>query len=118
MIQEAEIHKKADDDHKSKIEAKNNLEGYAFQVRNSLNDENIASKLDLSDKELIQSKVNELISWLQSDFDVLEKEIYDSKLKELEAIVNPIMTKMYQTSGSNDFGSNQVHSEPSVEDID
>ena len=118
MIQDAEIHKKADDEHKSKIEAKNNLEGYAFQVRNSLNEENIASKLDLSDKELIQSKVNEIISWLQSNFDVQEKEIYDSKLKELEAIVNPIMSKMYQTSGSNDFGSNQVQSEPSVDDID
>merc|ERR1711974_559910 len=56
---------------KSKIEAKNGLEGYVFNLRNTMNDENVGGKLDADDKQ-----------------------------KEVEAIVNPIMTKLYQQAGA------------------
>merc|ERR1719366_11203 len=40
MVQEAEKYKAEDEEHSKKIEAKNNLENYAYNIRNSMNDEN------------------------------------------------------------------------------
>merc|ERR1712169_173081 len=98
-VAEAEKHKAEDDAHKSKVESKNGLEGYVFNIRNTLNDENVGGKLDPADKEAIQKKVDEVIAWLDSNYDIQEKSVYDEKQKEVEAIVNPIMTKMYQQAG-------------------
>lgn len=129
MVNEAEKYKAEDDAHKTKIEAKNGLESYAFNVRNTLNDENMASKIDPSDKEAIEKVVNDTISWLESNYDILEKDVYDEKQKEIESVVNPIMTKLYQQSGgmpnmpnmpdmSNMSNMPTGRGEPVVEDID
>ena len=136
MVAEAEKHKSEDDAHKSKVEAKNGLEGYVFNIRNTLNDENVGGKLDPADKETIQKKVDEVIAWLDTTYDIQEKSVYDEKQKEVEAIVNPIMTKMYQQAGGAPGGmpgnmpggfdpsafagaqGGQGPSEPKVEDID
>ena len=136
MVAEAEKHKSEDDAHKAKVEAKNGLEGYVFNIRNTLNDENVGGKLDPADKETIQKKVDEVIAWLDTTYDIQEKSVYDEKQKEVEAIVNPIMTKMYQQAGGAPGGmpgnmpggfdpsafagaqGGQGPSEPKVEDID
>merc|ERR1712217_747307 len=99
MVAEAEKHKAEDDAHKEKIEAKNGLEGYVFNIRNTLNDENVGGKLDAVDKEKITKIVDETIAWMDSTYDVQEKSVYEGKQKEVEAVVNPIMTKIYQQAG-------------------
>merc|ERR1712137_834831 len=100
MVAEAEKYKSEDEAHKGKIEAKNGLEGYVFNIRNTLNDENVGGKLDPADKEAITKIVDETIAWMDSNYDVLEKDVYDAKQKEVEAVVNPIMTKLYQQAGA------------------
>ena len=99
MVADAEKFKAEDEAQKGRVDAKNGLEGYVFNLRNTLSDENIAGKLDASDKEAITKIVDATIAWLDSNHEVLEKEAYDKKQKEVEAIVNPIMTKMYQAAG-------------------
>merc|ERR1711870_84666 len=99
MVAEAEKYKAEDEAYKGKIEAKNGLEGYAFNIRNTLNDENVGGKLDAADKEKITKIVDETIAWMDSTYDVQEKSVYEGKQKEVEAVVNPIMTKMYQQAG-------------------
>merc|ERR1712224_856552 len=44
LVKEAEKYKDEDEAIRKKVEAKNNLEGYCFQVKNSLNDEKVESK--------------------------------------------------------------------------
>merc|ERR1712228_853234 len=46
MVQEAEKYKAEDEAHKEKIEAKNGLENYCFQMRNSLDDEKLKEKFE------------------------------------------------------------------------
>merc|ERR1711862_812091 len=75
-------------------------EGYVFNIRNTLNDENVGGKLDPADKEAITKIVDETIAWMDSNYEVLEKDVYDAKQKEVEAVVNPIMTKLYQQAGA------------------
>lgn len=105
MVQESEKYKAEDEAHKEKIEAKNGLENYAYSMRNSIRDEKLGGKLDASDKEAIEKAIDEAIEWLDSN-QLAEKEEFEDKLKSLEGICNPIMTKMYQAGagGMPDMG--------------
>jgi len=104
MVAEAEKYKNEDESNKAKIDAKNGLEGYVFNLRNTINDPNVGGKLEGSDKETIEKIVNETIAWLDSTHEILEKDVYDKKQKEVETIVNPIITKMYQQAGAGGAG--------------
>jgi len=99
MVAEAEKFKAEDEAQKARIDAKNALEGYVFNLRNTINDPNVGGKLEASDKETIEKIVNDTVTWMEGQHDVLEKDVYESKQKEVEAIVNPIITKMYQAAG-------------------
>ena len=82
---------------KEKIEAKNGLENYAYSTRNSMNDEKLKDKLEAEDKEAIEKAVSETTEWLDANQEA-EKDEYDAKQKELEAVCNPIMMKLYGQS--------------------
>merc|ERR1712110_778333 len=89
MVAEAEKYKSEDEAYKGKVEAKNALEGYVFNIRNTLQDENVGGKLDSADKEKITKIVEETIAWMDSTYDVQEKSVYEAKQKQVEAVVNP-----------------------------
>merc|ERR1712137_782035 len=59
MVAEAEKFKAEDEAHKGKVEAKNGLESYVFNLRNTLNDDNIGGKLETGDKEKVTAIVEE-----------------------------------------------------------
>jgi len=98
MVHEAE--KYADDDKKLKerIEAKNHFEGYAYQMKNTTKDEQVASKISEEDKKTINDAVDAALRWSESN-PTATKEEYEAKQKELEEKVQPIMMKMYQQGG-------------------
>jgi L1 cell adhesion molecule like protein len=54
MVHEAEKYKNEDDKIKKRIEAKNSLENYCFQMKNTLNDEKLKEKFTAEDKKLIE----------------------------------------------------------------
>ena len=116
MVNEAEKYKVQDEEQKSRVEAKNQLESYVFQLRNTLNDESITSKLSSEDMNAMKQIVDSTISWLESSYDIQEKEVYQSKQKEVESIVNPIFANLSQST--NGTGAFNQSSEPTVEDID
>jgi len=95
MVQEAEKYKAEDESNKSRVEAKNTLENYAYSMRNSMEDEKLKDKIDDADKEKLKAAIDETISWLDAN-QMGEKDEFDAKQKELEAIANPIMMKAYQ----------------------
>jgi L1 cell adhesion molecule like protein len=98
IIQDAEKYRAEDEAQRKKVEAKNNLENYAYSVKNSVHDPQVGSKLEGGDKEKLEASVNEAISWLEAHPQATAEE-YDNRRKELEETVNPIMMKMYQGSG-------------------
>ncbi|GFS31558.1 heat shock protein 70 [Actinidia rufa] len=104
MVQEAEKYKAEDEGHKKKVEAKNALENYAYNMRNTIKDDNISSKLSSPDKKKIEDAIEEVIRWLDSN-QLAEADEFEGKMKELESICNPIIAKMYQgTGGVPDMG--------------
>lgn len=95
MVQEAEKYKAEDEEVKKKVEAKNSLENYAYNMRNTIRDEKFAGKLDPADKEKMEKAVNETTEWLDRN-QLAEVDELEHKLKELEGLCNPIIAKMYQ----------------------
>ncbi|KAF7806544.1 heat shock 70 kDa protein [Senna tora] len=99
MVQDAERYKAEDEDVKKKVEAKNSLENYAYNMRNTIRDEKIGGKLDGDEKQKIEKAVEEAIEWLEGN-QLAEVEEFEDKQKELEGICNPIIAKMYQGGGA------------------
>lgn len=95
MVKEAEQYRQEDEKNRQKIEAKNGLENYAYSLRNTLRDEKVSSKMDPTDKATLEKSISDTINWLDQN-QMAEKEEFDYKLKELEAVAHPIMTKLYQ----------------------
>merc|ERR1712232_405550 len=83
---------------KEKIEAKNGLENYCFTMRNTLQEEKLKDKFESGDKENIEKAVQDALDWLDKN-QLAEKDEFEAKQKELEAVVNPIMMKAYQAAG-------------------
>ena len=102
MIQEAEEFKEEDERNRQLIDAKNGLESYLYSVKNTLND----TKLNFSeeDKEQLNDKVKEIDEWFNNSSDAT-KEDYDAKHKELEAIYNSIIKKVYGDAGPSSGGA-------------
>merc|ERR1712146_555078 len=86
----AERYKAEDEANKVRVEAKNTLENYCYSMKSTMSDEKLASKLSDDDKATVNAKISETTSWLDSN-QMAEKEEYEAKQKELEAIVNPIL---------------------------
>ena len=95
MVEEAEKYKHEDEKTRQKIEAKNSLENYAYNIRNTIKDEKIKDKISEEEKKIIEEKTNEIISTIEND-ENLEKEDYEKKENELKEIANPIISKIYQ----------------------
>ncbi|KAF9520572.1 hypothetical protein BS47DRAFT_1311530 [Hydnum rufescens UP504] len=98
MVSDAEKYKQEDEEAAARITAKNSLESYAYNLRNSTQDEKLASKFDPADKTKLDKAISETISWLDASQEA-SKEEYTEKQKELEAIANPIMQRLYGAAG-------------------
>jgi len=98
MVKDAEKYRDEDDKQKEKITAKNALEGFAFNLKQTLDDPSLKDKLSSEDREKVLAKADETIKWLDAN-QTAEKEEYEYKQKELQDVSNPIMTKLYQSAG-------------------
>ncbi|KAJ3689286.1 hypothetical protein LUZ61_018450 [Rhynchospora tenuis] len=99
MIREAEEFAEEDKKLKEKIDARNSLETYVYNIKNTVTDKDkLADKLESEEKEKIEDAVKEALEWLDDNQNA-EKEDYEDKLKEVEALCNPIMSSVYQRSG-------------------
>ncbi|KAF8402891.1 hypothetical protein HHK36_010983 [Tetracentron sinense] len=92
MVQEAEKYKFEDEEHKKNVESKNALEYYAYNMRNTTKDEKIGAQLAPVDKKKIEDAIEEAIQWLDSN-QLAEADEFKDKMKELESICNPIISK-------------------------
>jgi len=129
MVSEAEKYKAEDEANKQKIEAKNGLENYCYQMKNSLDDEKLKDKFEEEDKTKLTEVIDDALKWLEGN-QMAEKEEFDAKQKEVEGVANPIMMKVYQGAGGADggaggmpdmsggMGGEEAAGGPAVEEVD
>ena len=97
LVKEAEKYKEEDEKAKARIEAKNSLETYCFQVKQSIDDEKLKDKFTEEDRKQVNEKSDEIISWMDDNLGASTEEL-EGKRKELETLFNPIMQKAYQSA--------------------
>jgi endoplasmic reticulum chaperone BiP len=99
MIADAEKFAAEDKAIKEKIDAKNSLENYIYQMKNSVEDKDkLAEKLEEGDKSTITDALTDASDWLNANSDA-EKDDFEDKLKELQSTCDPIISKVYQGQG-------------------
>jgi len=99
MVNDADKFKAEDEKQKERISAKNGLESYCFNMKSSMDEENLKEKISEDEKRTITSKCDEALKWLDSN-QLAEVEEFQDKQKEVEAICNPIISKLYQQGGA------------------
>merc|ERR1719352_1391875 len=94
MVQEAEEFAEEDKKTKERIDGRNGLEGYCYNFKNTLEDEEkgIADKISEEDKETLEEAIKEALEWL------------DDNQEELEGVANPIIQAVYQAEGGGEGG--------------
>ena len=99
MIKKAEEFKAEDDALKDKIEKKNGLENFLYNLKNNVNSGNTENAEEIAEiKKELDPIVDEGLKWLEEN-DNVDAEIYENKQKEIQEKTNPIMMKLYKNQG-------------------
>lgn len=97
MIANAEKYKEEDEKAHKKIEARNSLENYLYNIKSSvLNEDKMKTSLG-DDLETVETTVNETITWLEDNKDLTTEE-YEQKRKDVEGVLSPLIQKAYKSS--------------------
>jgi len=78
------------------VQAKNQLESAAYNLKNQLDDEEkLGGRLSDEDKETLFEAANDVIDWLDDNADA-DRDDYKEKQQEFDDIVQPILKDFYQ----------------------
>merc|ERR1711988_1550740 len=83
ITNDAEKYKKEDEELRQKVESRNHLENYAYQIKGTVDDEKLKDKLDESDREQLKESSESCIKWMDDNQEATKEE-YDEKMKEIE----------------------------------
>ncbi|KAK6121305.1 hypothetical protein DH2020_044956 [Rehmannia glutinosa] len=109
-VREAEEFAEEDRKIKERIEAKNKLETYIFNMKSAIN-----NKFDSDDKGKIEDALRDAMEWLDGNGQDAEKNEFYDKMKELEDVCNPIVKKAYEKSGKGTNNGHEDEEEPNDE---
>merc|ERR1712003_45821 len=111
MIKDAEMFAEEDAKVAARATAKNELEQYAYGLKNQVNNDDpekgLGSKLSDEDKEEINTAVENTIEWLDENGETAEAEDIKEMKEKLEGIVKPIIDALYADQG----GADEDHDE-------
>ena len=112
MLKEAKEFEEQDKITKERIDAKNSFENYIYSMKNTVEDKEkgLGAKLTDDEKETITNALKEAQDWLNANQEA-EKDEYDTHLKDLQKICDPIIGKLYQQQGGANPGGNAGASE-------
>lgn len=98
MVQEAEKFAEEDDKVRQCVQAKHKLENFVYGTKSVINTPETKDKIDESDFTALSEALSSAQAWIDSN-QAASVEEYESKLKELEDVCHPIISKLYSASG-------------------
>ena len=96
MVAEAARYEAEDKVVVERVEARNGAEAYLYNARNSIQEEKVKGVLSAADQETVESAVKAGLAWLDENREA-EKESVESKKKEWEDAIRPVLMKLYAT---------------------
>lgn len=117
MLAEAEQYKEEDDKQRERISSRNSLESYLFSVKQAVDE--AGNKLGSDDKRKVQNECDNCMRWLESN-ELADKEEFEYKLKEVQKVCGPVMTKMHRGGGGGGYGGQKSGDQegPTIEEVD
>ena len=113
-----------DEVQKERIGAKNSLESYIFNMKSTLDQDQVKAKLSDSEMKEAREALDSALKWLDSN-QLGEKEEYTEKQKELETGLKQLLEKLYSQGGAAPQGGQSCgqqagpgHKEPTIEEVD
>merc|ERR1712227_612141 len=91
MVNDAKKFKAEDEAQKERVSAKNELESYAFQMKQTVEDDKVKDKISDEERKQICEACDEAIKWLDGN-QMAEKDEFNHQKKELEKVCTPIIT--------------------------
>ncbi|KAI3507379.1 hypothetical protein L1887_22364 [Cichorium endivia] len=95
MVKDAEMFRIEDEEHRKKVEAYNDLEKYAYSMKNKVMDPSVVSRLRYADLKTMETAIELAISWLDA-YDGGDVTVLVEKKKALESVCNPFIAKLYE----------------------
>ena len=115
MVQEAETSAEEDKARMECVEAKNGLESYIYNARNSFRDEKVKEKMEAAMIEKAEEILKGHIEWLDSHQEEATG-VYKDKQKEVEEEIRPMLMSMY---GATDASAQEAPAfAPRSEEVD
>ncbi|TFK81937.1 heat shock protein 70 [Polyporus arcularius HHB13444] len=101
MVKEAEEFAAEDEAQRKRIEALNSLSSFVYGLKTQLADqEGLGGKLEDEDKKAILDVVKETTDWVDENGQTATAEELEEKLSDVQAVVNPITSKLYSGGGA------------------
>lgn len=116
MVSDADRYKDEDDRQREKVQARNNLEGYVFNVKQAI-EQAPDGKLSEDDKKTVLDKCSDTIKWLDANC-LGEKEEFEDRLQEVTRVCSPVMTKLHSGGAATGSANGGHSSGPTVEEVD
>lgn len=118
MVEQAASFEAEDKAQMELVEAKNGLESYVYNVRNSLNDEKTREKLGASECDSYLEKTKVYLDWLDANQSATKDE-YENQKKASEADFQPFFMKLYSSeANSENAAADQPAPGPKIEEVD
>lgn len=100
MVREAEAYAEEDRRLKERIESRNGLESYLYNLKNTMENDS-GNNLSAGDKKELLDMVDETLDWMDENPES-ETNDYVEKRKEVEQVAGPIMRSLYSSGTSRD----------------
>jgi heat shock protein 1/8 len=110
MVADAEKFAEEDTLKRDALDAKNELENYVYNIRNTLNDPKLTDMIGVEDRSTVETMITSCTQYIEANPNGTMEE-YGEKRKEAESIWNPIISNIYQKAQS---GPDKVADIPNV----
>jgi len=99
MVNDAEKFKEEDEKVKAQIEAKNGLESFGYSLKNQLDDkEKLGGKVSEDEKATMTEAIDKALKFVEENPNASVDE-FEAAKKEMESVVQPIISKLYPDQG-------------------
>jgi len=105
MIREAEEFASEDEAARKRIEALNALSSFVYGLKTQIGDQDgLGGKIGDEDRKTLLALTKETTEWIDSEGQTASAESLEEKLAEVQAVVNPITSKLYEDAGPGGYG--------------
>ncbi len=120
MIQEAAAAEAEDKAQMAKVEARNEMEAYLYNARNSLREDKVKEQLGEDAVAGAEADITAGLAWLDAH-PAEEAETYKEELKKVEEKVRPVLMRMYAGAGAGGAAAaegSEAAAGPNIEEVD